>query len=192
MVDENSYNEREAGDYYKEWGMSGPPFMTPMQQYGSSILLLTNPENDLYKMELTFRGMKLNNDGNPEEAGEPYMNAEGVTSVIGQVQAIVSQVTIMSNLSKDNEIPNIMDFLGDTLAKDLMVNRFKYGIKDFATRDKIYFIALTQAFITMKRACEQSLSDKKFWRGSVQEVKNVIDNQKSRGALSVLNPFRQD
>ena len=38
-------------------------FMSPMQQYGSSILQLTNPDQELLKMELTFRAQILNEDG---------------------------------------------------------------------------------------------------------------------------------
>ena len=53
-------------------------FMSPMQQYGSSILELTNPQNELLKMELTFRAMILDKDGNERQIGKPLMNEEGI------------------------------------------------------------------------------------------------------------------
>ena len=94
----------------------------------------------------------------------------------------------MSNLNKD-EIPMLMGFLGDTLARDLMINRVPYGIRTFASRDKIFFTALTTSFITMKRAYEEG--DKRFWKGSVQEIQTTVSGgQKQKGGFwSALNPW---
>jgi len=163
------------------------PYASPMHQYGSSIILLTNPENELYKMELTFRSMKLDKSGNPLPSGEPLMNDYGIASVLGLVQSVVSQVTIMSNLSK-SEVPVLMDFLGDTLAKDLMMNRIVYEINSATVRDKIYFVALTTAFVTLKRAFEEG--EKRFWRNSIQEITTRVEGQaKGKGFFSALNPW---
>ena len=65
-----------------------------------------------------------------------------------------------------------MDFLGDTLAKDLMMNRSVYGM-DESTRDKVYFIALTSAFVCMKRALDEG--EKRFWKGSQREFKSTVE-----------------
>jgi hypothetical protein len=163
------------------------PYASPMHQYGSSILLLTNPENELYKMELTFRNMKLDRQGNPQTAGDPLMNESGISAVIGVIQSVVNQSTVMSNLSK-GEVPIMMDFLGDTLAKDMMINRIPYGITSTTARDKIYFIALSSAFMTLKRAYEEG--DKRFWKGSVQEISTRVEGaQKKGGIFSALNPW---
>ena len=101
------------------------PFMSPMQQYGSSILQLTNPENELLKMELTFRSQILDKDSNVIQIGKPLLNDEGVSSVIGQVQSVVNQVAIMSSFDK-HDIPKIIDFLGDTLSKDNRQQKKKF------------------------------------------------------------------
>jgi len=163
------------------------PYASPMHQFGSSILLLTNPENELYKMELTFRSMKLDKEGNAIQSGTPLMNDEGISSVLGVVRSLVSQVTVMSNLSK-SEVPALMDFLGDTLAKDLMVNRVRYEIASTSVRDKVFFIALSSTFVTLKRAYEEG--DKRFWKGSVQEIHSSVDGgQKRGGLLSSFNPW---
>lgn len=164
------------------------PYESPMHQYGSSIIQLTNPENEIYKMELTFRSQIMGEDGNPKRIGDPLMNDMGVSSVIGTVQTLVSQVTIMSNLTKQS-VEALMDFLSDTLARDLMANRVAYGIKSPASRDKIYFTALSTSYITMQRAFEEG--DKRFWKGSVQEIHSRVEQpQKQGGMLSSLNPFR--
>lgn len=165
------------------------PYASPMHQFGSSILFLTNPENDLYKIELTFRGMILDREGQPKKVGDPLMNEKGISSVIGQMQSVVSQNTIMGNLDK-SEILALLDFLADTLAKDLMTNRINYDIKAGSARDKIYFSALTTAFVTMKRSSEEG--ERRFWKGSVQEVHTRVEgaNKKGGGLLGFINPWK--
>ena len=71
-----------------------------------------------------------------------------------------------------------------TLAKDLMVNRYEYEIDSPSARDRIFFTALTTAFITMKRAFEEG--DRRFWKGSVQEVKTTVDSpQRKKGLFGI-------
>jgi len=78
----------------------------------------------------------------------------------------------------------LVDFLGDTLAKDLMMNRKRYDIKTPAARDKIYFTALAESFICMKRAYEEG--EKRFWKGSQQEITTRIEGQQQRSPLKKL------
>jgi hypothetical protein len=163
------------------------PYQAPMHQYGGSIVLLTNPDNELYKAELTFRGIKLDADGKPQQVGDALMNDEGVAAVLGLMQSIVSQVTVMSNFNK-HEVPLLIDFLGDTLAEDLMLNRVKYEIHNQAARNRVFFTALTTSFVTLKRAYEEG--DKRFWKGSQQEIiSRVESNTHKKGALSSLIGF---
>lgn len=161
------------------------PYASPMHNFGGSILLLTNPENKLHKMELTLRSMKLDEKGNPISIGDPLLNDLGISSIIGIVQTIVDQDTVMSNLNKD-EIPMLIDFLGDTLAKDLMVNRKKYAINSSSSRDKIFFTVLTSSFICMKRAFEEG--EKRFWKGSQQDITTRVEGMGSqkRGMFSKM------
>jgi len=156
------------------------PYASPMHNYGSSIIVMTNPDDELYKMELTFRSMTLDGKGNPITLGQPLLNDLGINSVIGVVQSIVNRCTVMSNLNK-HEIPMVMDFLGDTLAKDLMMNRIKYEIETTTARDKIFFTALSTGFMTMKRAYEEG--EKRFWKGSQQEITTRIENQTQKKGM---------
>ncbi len=174
----------EYDDEQQQQLLRTQPYQSPMYNFGSSIILLTNPESELRKMELTFRSMSTDKDGNPVPIPGvmPMMNEVGISSVVGQVQAIVSQVTIMSSLNK-MEIPAIMGLMGDSLAKDLMINSKKYGIEKKQDRDKIYDTALIRAFIAMKRAFDEGLNDKKFWRGSVQEINTKVEQQGNKGGL---------
>lgn len=162
-------------------------YASPLHNYGSSIMFLTNPEGELYKMELTLKGQRIDKDGNPVKmGGEPLLNDLGINSVLGMVQAIVNQCTVMSNLKK-HDIPMLIDFLADTLAKDLMINRKKYAMS-YPARNKIFFTVITSAFITMNRALDEG--DRRFWKGSVQEIKSTIESSsQSRGLMSKLNPW---
>ena len=156
------------------------PYASPMFNYGSSIIIMTNPDDELYKMELTFRSITLDKKGNPHSVGTPLMNELGINSVIGIVQSLINRVTVMSNLSK-HEIPMIIDFLGDTLSKDLMMNRIKYTIETATARDKIYFAALATSFVTMKRAYEEG--EKRFWKGSQQEITTRVEGGTQKKSL---------
>jgi len=155
-------------------------YQSPMQTYAGSIILLTNPENDLYKMELSMRGLSTDREGNVYKVADPLINNIGINSVISQTQTIVSQVTIMGNLNK-NEIPILIDFLGDTLIKDLMVNKLKYGIVSTEARDKIHYLAVSSAFICMKRAFEEG--DRRFWGKVQQELTTTIKGQEQKQGI---------
>jgi len=162
------------------------PFYAPMNQYGSAILTLTNPESDLYKMELTLRSCILDKEGNAIQAGEPLMNKIGITSVLGQVQSIVSQTAILSNFNK-SDIPVLMDFLNDSLTQDLMMNSNKYEIRDAGARTKIYYMVMTSAFVCLKRGYEEG--DRRFWKGNQpMESRVFVDGQtqNKRGLFSFL------
>lgn len=152
-----------------------------MHTLGGSIILLTNPENELYKLELTLRGLS-DVRGQIVKAGEQLLNEEGVRSVLGQAQSVINRITVMSDL-EDLEIQNLMDFLADTLAKDIMLNRVKYEIVNPSARDRIYSEVLISCFICMKRANEGG--ERSFWKGSQQEITtNIGGMPKKQGLLS--------
>lgn len=166
------------------------PYMSPMQQYGSSILLLTNPENEIYKMELVFRSEREDKNGDKINTGIPLMNEYGVNSVIGQTQSIVNQIAIMSNYEM-NDVIALLDNFADTLAQDLMVNVQPYGITSTLARTKIYTMTINTCFATLKRGYKEG--DRRFWKGSVQEIytKSQADTKKG-GILSSINPFKRN
>ena len=169
-------------------GIRTSPYMSPMHMYGSAIITLTNPEDELYKLELTFRSARLDKDGEMVQYGAPLMNDQGIASIIGMVQSIVSRDTVLSNFNKP-DIEMLMLFLNDSLCRDLMINRIKYKITDTASRSKIFFSAMSMAYITLKRGFEEG--DKRFWKGSVQEIHSRIEAPaKSQGIMQKLNPFK--
>ena len=165
------------------------PYLSPMHQYAGSITTLTNPDNELYKMELTLRNLRLDKEKNLVAAGEPLVNDVGVTNILGIAQGLLNRVTILSNLSK-KDVEVLMMFLVDTLTRDLMVSRISYGIKTFDARDKIIFTVVSMCYVTLKRGFEEG--DKRFWKGSLQEIYAHSDTGKEkRSSLSALNPFKR-
>lgn len=166
-----------------EQTMSISPYASPMHNYGSSIMFLTNPEQEVYKLELTLRNQILDKEGNPKALGKPLMNDFGIGKVIGLIQTVVSQITVMSSLDTKKEIYPLIMHSSDTLIKMLMT-KYKDFDLDAAYRDMIVSSFNNICFICMKRAVSDGLSDKKFWRGSVQEIHSQVDTGQKQGFLS--------
>jgi hypothetical protein len=164
------------------------PYMAPRDQYNSSIETLTNPDGQIDQMTLNFKNVEIDKEGNLKKCGEPLANDEGINFAIGQCRSTINQITVFSNLTNDN-IYNVGSYLSINLLRTLMVSRIPFQMKSFSARSTIASTVLITSFITMKRAETEGLSDKKFWRGSVQELhSNITSNQagKSKGWLGSL------
>jgi len=180
------------------------PYHQPSHMSGSNILTLTNPQTELYALELTYRGMMTDENGNLKRIDTPLMNESGINKVLGVVKSVVNQVTIMSNIEKEI-IPELMKYLADTLSKDLMINRVNYEIGkteyvekeitqyryDPSARDKVFFTAINIAYMTMLRGKEGD--DKRFWKGQVFEQRTTVENNtRKRGLIASLNPWKRN
>lgn len=158
------------------------PYMSPAQQIGAQgVLALTNPENEIYKMELVFRSMIIDEHGEPQKKGEPLLNDKGISAVIGTVQSVVSQITVMSNVN-EREVNMLMMSLSDALIRELMVNRVNYEIRSLSTSSKILHIAKTSAFLCLKRGYMEG--EKRFLKGSQQEIRTEVVGQQKRFSLN--------
>jgi len=172
------------------------PYLSPAHAYGGSIITMTNTEEELNKLELTLKSKQIKGS-KLEQNGEPLLNDFGVSRVMGIVRSIVKRDTIMNDF-KDKDIPVLIDFLADTLARDLMINRKPYDIGkskignkeyyDPSARDVIFFTALTTAYICLLRGREGG--DRRFWKGSQQDIRHVqVMEGQSKGLLSKINPW---
>lgn len=163
-------------------------YTQPASPHISSIETLTNPDSDLFKFELFLRNMYQNHQGTLEKIGEdsgwqPLVIDLGVNSIMSALVSVVHQMNTLSNFN-ENDFHFMIMGLTDTLAKDLMLNRLKYKL-DRSNRDLIIDNAIRFAYGFSKRAFEEG--DRKFWKGTVSEIKHTQEINKSRG--SVLNPF---
>lgn len=186
MVDENIAN------YPMGYPTAYPNIenLSPHQLYAGSIEKLTNPLREIRKMELTFKGLRETEEGKLEKIGEPLMNDVGILTISGMVQSIVSQLTVLSDVN-DREISALMLDSSDAIIRTLMINKQKFGISDDPTaRDRVLNISTNMLFIALKRA--QGGGDRRFWKGSQQDIRHEVFNQTSGGGfLSKLNPFKR-
>jgi len=166
-------------------GSQGAPYASPLSQMGSSIILLTNPSDDLYELELKLKGLAENSKGELLQVATRLVNDQGINEILSCARGIISQVTTLSNLEQ-KDIDTHRDYLGDTLAKLLMINRVRYQMKfPESTRDMIYDTVIQKAVICMKRALSEG--ERRFWKGSQQEITMRNENkQQHQGGLTKL------
>lgn len=146
------------------------PYQSPMYNYGSSIIVMTDPKDVLYEMELFFRGLAQSED-KILNVSDPLMNNAGIAAVMGMTRGIVNKITIMGNLDK-NEVSIWMEYAAETLAKVLMVNRIQY-LMTTNSRRLVYFKTLSTIYMCLKRPFNEG--DRRFWGKAYQEIKSVVD-----------------
>ena len=143
------------------------PYTNPgMNNHKSSIETLTDPKKEIEKLRLTLQNKILDNDGKEVIIGKPLLNETGINSVVGQVRALVNQVTVLSNLEDKHENA-LVEYFYDTLIINLMLHRKKYDINNDADRTVILFQCLGTVIVCLRRGYKGD--DKKFWKGQVQE-----------------------
>jgi hypothetical protein len=63
----------------------------------------------------------------------------------------------------------------------MMINRLNYGIATLDTKSLIYHTIITNIYLTLKRP--QDEGEKRFLRGSVQEIKTTVDNSSQKKGI---------
>lgn len=156
------------------------PYTNPLSPFGSSIVLMTNPQNILYDLELTLRSLKEKEDGKLEQIDKPMLNNYGVTRVLGYLKSIVNQITIVGNIEKHN-FQTLGDNFADVLAKDLMLNKKVYEIRDDSVRTCVYFICLNFVVVGMKRGFNEG--ERRFWKNSIQQLYTQAEGEPQRKGI---------
>lgn len=169
-------------------GQGNQTFSNPSNSHVSSIVNLTNPEDELEKLELRLRCIRIDSDGNKVQYAEPLLNEEGINRVMAQISDIVNPNTYLSEFNS-REIERFLEMKTDVLTCSLLRNKHIWGVKDSTVMNEINTTLLSLSLIVLKRA--QDGSDKRFWKGSVQEFHNRIEqpNMPKKGFLSKMNPF---
>lgn len=177
----------EAEQYPMQIPMPSMPYMSPQTQDGNLFEKLTNPEVMLDQMQLNFKNVEVDKEGNLKSLGEPLANDRGINFVIGQSRSAISQTTILSNLPEDT-IYHMGRYLSVSLLRTLMVSRQDFGMKTQSARSTLFSTAIITSLTCMRRAEPEGLSDKKLIRGGVQELHTNITSQQGKkgGFLSNL------
>ncbi len=160
-------------------------YQNPMTKYAGSIEILTDPSEDLFKLELALRSIKMNKNGTYIQLDEPLINETGIVRLMGISQGLINQITILSNY-EDKNIKNIMLSFNRILVNTLVKNRITFEIRKpyENTRSIIQMMFLQMGLATIHRAKEQG--EKRFWQGSQQDLKQTIisNSNENKGIFS--------
>lgn len=187
MMYENDYGEGDEQVYengQSDLGSGGGYNPTPLNTYGSSILLLTSPDDALYDLELSFRNWVEDGQGGYKPShplAYPLMNDFGISKILGLVKSNVNRVVNMSNFEKGHAEKKTFQVIM-TLNKDLMVNGRKlYGINNIS--DKFFIIEMCDSLIYPSILRGYLEGDKRFLKGSQQETTVRTETTGNKGGF---------
>lgn len=175
--------EQARADQLKKMAGAGA-YLPPQDRYGSAITTLTDPQEDLIKFELFLRAQRYNMEGQLVKSGDALLNDKGINTIMASIESLVHHMNTLSNFNTV-AVEFLIVGLADTIAKDLMLNRLTYEI-DRKNRDVVVDNAVRFAYGFTMRAFEEG--DRKFWKGSVSEIKTTQEISKPKGS-SIMNPL---
>lgn len=168
---------------------SYPQMMGGMSQYipqnNANMITMTDPEEVVRRLEATYRGQVLDENGQYNGRYTQIMNEEGVSKIIGLIRSVVSRVTLMSFVD-DHTYQQVMFEVGFALHKILMVNRVSFEINNNSDRELIKTSALTTCQFCILRALEGG--ERRFWKGTVQEFSYNVPNQENQSWVDKWMP----
>ena len=151
----------------------------PLRMQGNSIIYLTNPKNVIDGLSLNLRNQIKNDDGKIISKGEPLLNEKGINSVLAHITSVVNQTNILGNIS-EKQIPNFMEYFSESLIRDLMVNRIKYGMT-FDSRRKVCSICINLIYMVLNRITNEG--DRRFFGKITMEQHTTVDTKKGNNGL---------
>ena len=98
-VDEGTYL-RQLQQHQPVGFTTGSAYQSPQDKYGSSIITLTNPKDDLYKFELFLRALKKQPDGSLNVIGKPLLNDKGLNSIMASIESLVHSMNTYQKFLK--------------------------------------------------------------------------------------------
>lgn len=170
---------------YGSGGVGQLPYMAPMNNQNGNMVMMTNPREELRELEANLRGGIIDDAGDFQQKFPARMNEFGINQVMSMVRTMVNRVAFMSNIN-EKAVRNFMDYLADTLAQMLMVNKQTYGIRSDADRTSIYFNCVTLAHIGILRGLQEG--DRRFWKGTTHEILYGNMPDKGGGMLGRMTP----
>lgn len=162
-----------------------PGFAPPINLHSSNILQLTDSTEELRDFEMKLRGLK-NENGILKAVSPPLMNDEGINYSIGFLKTIVTRITKLVDI-QDAEKDQVMEFIINSLNRDFLRHRKDFGIKDTVTKNTICTEMELLCYFTILRGREGS--DKRFFKGSVMELKSEFISPQKKSIAGMLNPM---
>jgi hypothetical protein len=159
-----------------------------MQAMGSNILRLTDTSELFDDVALYLRGLIRLEDGRLSKIGEPRMSEEGIGEVLGLLHGIATRNTHLSNYEM-SEVRSMCNALIYELSRIFMLYGRKWGLE--VNKRSITGYMITQIFFTsLKRGFKEG--DKKFLKGSQQEIKTTVESNTRGGLSKYFNAFKRD
>jgi predicted hydrocarbon binding protein len=161
-------DEKEMMNYQAAAVMGRTAYMTGQNNEINTLLSeLTNPEQDIYEVELSLKGVEIDENGNKKQVSEPLLNDKGVANMIKLMRSMVSRVMYMSNLEED-QIRIMTQELGEQIVSDLVFHKVEYQIKDFNDMTTIRTIITYKAFESGMAALENGF--RRFLKSGIVET----------------------
>ena len=161
-MDENEMMNRELAGVMARTHYAN----TSSNELNSLLAQLTDPEQEIYEVELSLKGKGLDSKGNVIQVSQPLLNDEGVAAMIRIIRSMVSRVMFMSNL-KEEQVSKLTIELGWLIATELVQNKVKYGVKN-EHRSQIVSIILYKSYESANSALENGF--RRFLKSGIIET----------------------
>jgi hypothetical protein len=146
-------------------------YQVPRQMYNSNMVILTNPEPEIYKLSLLFRGLEQDNNGNMIRISNPKVNELGLSSILTHLRSAVAQIGILGHIEK-KDLSALQTFFADGLIRDLMVHRLAYNMS-YEDRDVIFRACIRFVNYALRRSMDNE--EKGFWGRITNEFKTIVE-----------------
>lgn len=157
-------------------------FSAPMQKMDSTIVLLTNPQNTLYRLELHLRNYRELPDGGIVQipGTTPRLNEKGINDVMFILNSYVNPEVFMGHTEKD-EIQRWIWFDFQTMRHMLWIQWREYEMNE-KTREMDRQLILT-VFINLIKASMNRTKEggeRSFW-GKITHDYNIKSGDGQKG-----------
>ena len=161
-------------DTPKGEGQQQVPYMSsPRDSLGSAMILMTDTESEIRKLELYLRGLQEKEDKEIIIVGDPLCNDDGVSQIVGMAQTIANKIFQFGHHERE-EINNVIEIANNTSVKLLMVRKREFEIFDDAGRSCIHFAFMMAIYGCLMRGKEGG--ERSFWKGTTLELRQQSVN----------------
>ncbi len=144
----------------------------------------TNMQNELRDLEMTLRGLKINETGYlvADPAKKALLNEEGWNVVKTTLSGVLNKNTYMSDVQAES-VNNIVAETSYSLQDTLFFNRHKYGIKDDEKGVYELIITITENYLLLALARAIEGRERQTYHTMTSETTHRIyeGNQKPGG-----------
>ena len=163
------------------------------QELNSLMAKLTDPESDIYEIELALKGIQIDSEGKPKQVYKALMNDEGVGKMLAITKSIVSPVTYMSNLTEE-QIDRMIIELALHVVSDLAKHKHKYNIDTYEDCTRIRNIVCNKMLTSLHSARENGM--RRMLRSTILETNvstqgSSSPQKKQGGGLGSLFSFKK-